>query len=336
MFLNDEYFDNKRNVPISLQTRILIGLVGMGPIFQIFFLIIVAVVGSLIIAANTKDFIIWFFWSIILLLILVAILFKRNSRIERYKERNLEDYVLAQKILAFRDNFLANPPNLAKVSDQRAITEDGWRPIRVDYHLDQVLKAEIAGTISGSWFGLIMGSFEGEFKGSMSGRATPELFNESTFILLQKGNQTLRIISPSVKTCKEISYQFFNELLNYYGKNSHSGYAIQAIGWGKGILWKKGSQIPTTKLIDSWEVNPSHIHDRLTASLSLPFEERPVVRIRGAPIKEGVMLGYTIALGQEPDKVLFPIEFVWELSRRLAPILGIELSAENTTKLLSQ
>lgn len=298
------------------------------------FYLIIAIFGSLIIYPKVTDFIVWIFWALILLSVLAAILFKRKDLIEKVKEKNLADYKIAQKILAVYDNFLANPPNLLRISDSRAITEDGWRPIRVDYHLDQALKAEITGTISGSWSGFLAGSFSGEIRGDMSGRATPELFNESTFVLFQKGNQTLRLISPSMKTCREISNQFFKQLLYFYGRDSHSGMVVQAMGWGHVIPWKEGTQTPITKLFDSWEVNPSHVHDRLTASLSLPFEDRPIVKIQGLPIKEGVVLGYTIALGQEPPKILFPMEVIQELSRHLAPVIGVELLSGKSVAML--
>lgn len=335
MFFENKYFDEKRNAPISAIAFMLISLTALDVGLPGTFYIIIAFFGSIIIYETQNNFVAWIFWILILLFGLMTILLYRHSLIEKIKEANLMDYEMAQKILVVRDNFLANPPNLSKVSDHRAIEEDGWRPIRVDYHLDQTLKADITGTVNGTWFGLFVGSFKGEIKADMSGRAMPELFNESTFILFQKGSQTMRLISPSVKTCREISYRIFEELLGVYNKDSHSGRAIQALGWGKDIPWKKEAQTPATKLLDSWEINPSHIHDRLTASLDLPFEERPIVKIKGIPIKEGVILGCTIALNQEPPKILFPMEFIWDLSRRLSPIFGVELLSGKPIELLS-
>lgn len=186
----------------------------------------------------------------------------------------------------------------------------------------------------GQWAGLLVGSFWGTIEGEIAGKTAPKLFDESTFVLLQKENETMRLISPSVETAREITYQVFDRLLNIYGKHSHSWLAVRTIGWGERFPWRKENQIPATKPLDNWEINPSHIHDRLMASLNLPFEERPTVKIQGVPLKKGIILGCTISLNQEPPKILFPLEFIRDLSRRLAPVAEKELLPKEPAKLL--
>jgi hypothetical protein len=325
IFENNLWFDEKRGVPISQWANSAIDLKTSDLKFLMFFWFFCAlIIISPFLYSYTKNVIVWIVWALVFLGSILFILIKIERITEGIKEKNLTDYNKALKILKVRDKFLAFPPNLLRVSDPRAIRESGWRPIRVDYHLDQKVSGEIKGKLSGSWAGLLFGGFSGTFEGELKGKSVPDLFNESTFILFQKGDQTMRLICPSVKTCQEISLQIFAGILGVYGF-SHSGYAIRAMGWGTKIFWQKGEQASVMKLLGGNDINPSHIHDRLSASLNLPFEERSVVEVQGIPLKEGIILGCTIVIDNEPPKILFPIEFIQELSRHLAPIVGQEL-----------
>lgn len=289
MFFTNSNFDKKRNVPISHNAFIdIINLDYFLPILIFVLFVVVAGFGGMFLG----DLIYWIAYGLTTSLLLFLLLYKRHQDLEKIKIANYEDYQKALKIEAFFEKFQKKIPEIIEVLNPKKVEEEGWRPKKVTFFSDQTIDAKVSGSFSGDWNGFFAGSFKGTLTGDIKGDIKQNLINQGVIVILGKGDNVLRLVSLNSEICKKA---LFNTLTKYYSPFTFSGQMIYDC---------------LSEFFEKWDFNASNVFDRIENSLEKPFEERPIVAVKGISLGFGVVGAYSVALDGEPFKVVFPAELV--------------------------
>jgi len=248
---------------------------------------------------------------------------------------NINDYAQAleirkahKEIISFQRNWARDKKNYAFAAKTNEENR-GWKVLRVEYQLDQKMKGTLEGTIEGMFAGLLAGSFSGSFSGTMAGDIVPQLYNESSFLVLAKGDKTIRVICPSLNTIKNSLESIQTRFNNNYPIYSYSWWAANE------MLDPQHESI--SNFLKSDIFNPSLVHDELSLMIANTpdLQSRPDITVSGVTLKDKIILGTDISYNGKPY-LLFPKDVVQQLSESLGNIPTVRIeSGKSSNKELS-
>lgn len=249
--------------------------------------------------------------SVLTVVTILVYRWKANQVRMEILEENARDWEFSQQILGIRDELLANPPNPLAPEHPSMKELEGWRPLEVRYFPDESTVGDILGAIEGTFYGtafiVLRGAFEASIKAGIATETSPRLLGENVNALLKKDGEVLRIISPSIGLLRQMLHRAKEELSKGVKESTHTLGALDEVFGGS----------PRSLLILFENLNTSRLNDLIAASVKLPFEERPALRVIGLEVKPGVFLAFTAEQERGKPLALFPVNLLQDLGKRL-------------------
>jgi hypothetical protein len=211
-----------------------------------------------------------------------------NTR-NRLLEFNRMDFEQSQCLRERIDEAVSEPV------DQSSVLLEHLRLGEISRHFDQVIRAQFE-------FWLTPG---GKTKGELIGSARSDLLNDGLFAVLERGDgadlETVRVVTPSEEATREYIRALGKEFADAMGgEDTHRGRVIKDAA---------------DELARHIQPSTSVASDLLTAILRMPRRDRPAVLVTGQYVKEGVLLGESIRVGDRKPFTLFPVSAVAHLQR---------------------
>jgi len=276
----------------------------------------------LLLALMVAGFGYWIGFGISFFLFFLSLLHCLKMRRRNKKDvlaENFKDWQTSREILSITD-YLKNHPLNLKASDSPKLSEvKGLRAVRIDYSSDTDITGDIAGTLKGSGFGLGFGliafSFRGEFSGKMKGKSTPELTDQhAVAICVDEEGNSFRLIFPNASSIKKNLSHYFMELAGKYGWGSYVQEALYR-------LWQENFLDILAGL------NHQRIIDYLSTTLESPRNERPRIDIKGAEIKKGMIIVFSINCEGRGIEIVVPFNPVDQIMVLIGEKLKRKLSS---------
>ncbi len=216
---------------------------------------------------------------------------------ERYRKQRRR--VLLENALDYRrsqqlERALAQFTNadVAQMSVAETPIGTDWRPFRVEHTLSGSLRGDYCG-------------------GRVSGRVSPNLLESSSVLFLQGvDGKTLRALIPNQNTAREMlataltAWASSAGYTGYWHDNTHLGKVIREFEMARG--WSDG-------------LAHAQVIDMIDASCEKSIEERPVIRVMGKLLQDGVALATALEVNGA-TRVLLPTRFFLQLAANVERI----------------
>ncbi|MCK5393578.1 MAG: metallophosphoesterase, partial [Candidatus Omnitrophica bacterium] len=240
---------------------------------------------------------------------------KRNEK--KVKEENREDYNRSLVVKKVQKEILKsgaelNTPIHGVQTVERNVA-GGWKLHNSNSQFDQVSWGKVEGDIEGT-FSVLGGRFSGNVNADFRSKTTPKLHDEGIFFKLRKGDQVIRIISPSVGVIETVVGEYVSNLADKYPEGSHTNIAIKSMADGFD---------PITDILD--QLNPSYIQDTLELISKSDADGVGFVGVEAfLSRKKNILWGFNILLKNQEDGLvkqpLFPVNTLQSIFEKLEPL----------------
>lgn len=172
-----------------------------------------------------------------------------------------------------------------------------WQPFRVDYAMSQAERSTIEGY-----------SFYGSITATISGQMQPRLLDTSSLLFLRDGGQTLRAVIMSPDATRLLLSELLGDWRKQFDEGTYCWQVIKEFEDFGSLTAKR--LLPNQKSLD-----------RLAASCDDPLERRPVVRVWGTAVVEGVVIASTLEVNGEQVAFL-PSGYFRAFAAAMRPFVG--------------